>query len=57
MQVAMLPADQDISWAVVVVHDISHAVLVITAAGGINSDTEVLSERLNGLKWTLAGTI
>ena len=57
MQVAVLPADQDISWAAVVVHDISHAVLVITTAGGVNSDTEVLSERLNGLKWTLAGTI
>lgn len=37
----MLPADQDIPAARVVVYNLGHTLLVITVAGGINGDTKV----------------
>jgi hypothetical protein len=57
MQIIVLPADQDVSWAVVVVDDISDTVLVITVAGGVDGNAEIFSERLNSLKRALTGTI
>jgi hypothetical protein len=53
----MLAADQDILAAAVVVDSISHAILVITAAGGVHGEPQIGSERLDGFKRAPEGTI
>ena len=48
----VLPADQDVSAASVVVHDLSHTVLVVTVAGGVNGDTQIGGQGLDSVQRT-----
>ena len=46
----MLPADQNVSAASVVVDNLGNALLVITVARGVNGDTQVSGQGLDGVE-------
>lgn len=56
-QCIVFPANQYIAFFVVVIDKVPHAIWVIPVARRIHIETEVLSQRLNGVVWTGAFSI
>jgi hypothetical protein len=49
MQGIVLPADEDVARAIVIIHDVRNAVLIVAIAADIDGETQIVGQGLDGL--------
>jgi hypothetical protein len=56
-QSIVLPADEDVSRAGIVIDNICYAILVIPIARCVKDKSQIVGKGFNGVIWSLTGTI